>query len=586
MAELEPPRRIDSHPHLYQLRFHFRDIKTGEDRNIIITDTSRGYAATRAIKFAEANKWDVNITRKELLSTAPNPRYADYVKRETSRLGLPVKLPRFTTPEFEYAKSQYNAQYGYKVEMPGFDDIVHLWIPYTATPEEFMNYKARQYDKIDPQHLVWIRERMAAKRARYIQALASPTPNWAKNLGSVMTFIDDTEDAITVGIVIGRYLAKQSPKIFSRMLGVLGAALVAQDILNIASWIGRAFTLGAKYKTAQYDWHALNPFSKKAKLKRAAKLARKIPRVGEIIEILQVMDNVLGVGLCLGPIMGFASDMMHGTYRKIKGEKVEFLPLRDPPRWHEEKLMNQLIGAGEMFYAEQDLSDMDHFKALLAYQLALQGTEGYVKQMEVDDIPDDWDSVELQAPIPTDPLTLLVFEENRKDPSNHRGWPSTGSEYATPAQLFEARNARICESYRAWQIRNNKNWLGYLGANLACDIIPVAYSLAEAEHEVELAQSAHAVCATRLLHHRVIFPASVTASQLNHLSNKITLYEATYGEAPPFEELLEMGKRCGIKWETPADQDNLIPTKDLDRQLSKLEAEFQKTHRFDPAAYP
>lgn len=217
-------------------------------------------------------------------------------------------IPKFTTSEFEQRQIAYQAKYGNTVNVPGFSDVIHI-VP-----------KARISAEERAAHLFAIKRGLPSpltqeqlnslkyKKFRFLKALASATPTIVKNIGAVSTVLDNVEDGLVTISVLGRIAAKIAPKLMGRTIPVVGWVLLGADILNalnLASWISTAAMAKKRNMEALAE---KNPFHSKAAARRASKLKRAIPSFGEYLEILQTTDQLFGVGLCLGGLMGVVTD--------------------------------------------------------------------------------------------------------------------------------------------------------------------------------------------------------------------------------------------------------------------------------------
>jgi len=217
-------------------------------------------------------------------------------------------LPKFTTEEFEKRRTQYQAKYGNEINIPGFSDIVHIVPKATISAEERAAHlwasERGLPSPLTPAQL----QSLQYKKFRFIKALASATPAWMKTYGAVATMLDNVEDGLVTIVVMGRIAAKLAPRLLGRLVPGLGWVLLGADILNAAnlvSWVSFA-SKGSKRKMEALAER--NPFHAKAAARRTLKLQRTMPGFGETLEILQTTDQLFGVGLCLGGLMGLVTD--------------------------------------------------------------------------------------------------------------------------------------------------------------------------------------------------------------------------------------------------------------------------------------
>lgn len=217
-------------------------------------------------------------------------------------------LPKFTNEQFQARRLAYQARYGTSVNIPGFEDVIHIIPIATISAEERAAH-------------MWAIERglpsplsdnqlkaLKFKKYRFLRALASPTPTWLKNYGAVATCLDNVEDGLVTVSILGRIAAHVAPKFTKLLMPGLGWVLLGSDILNLANimtWI--PFSSNKAKRTIE-PLAERNPFHAKAAARRTLKLQRKMPTFGEVLEILQTTDQLFGVGISLGGLMGMVWD--------------------------------------------------------------------------------------------------------------------------------------------------------------------------------------------------------------------------------------------------------------------------------------
>lgn len=274
-------------------------------------------------------------------------------------------LPKFTTEEFERRRTQYQAKYGNTVNIPGFSDVIHIIPKARISAEERAAHlwaiKRGLPSPLTTQQI----ESLHYKKFRFLKALASATPTWLKNVGAVMTVLDNVEDGLITVSVLGRIAAKIAPRLMGRLIPGVGWVLMGADILNalnVISWVSFA-AKAAKRKVERLG--EKNPFHAKAAANRAFRIKRAIPSVGEILEILQTTDQLFGVGLCLGGLMGMVTDLSS----KVMTYSAQEVYLKMPPNPN----VNDLTGWANEGFA----SDVDKFKKLLSDQYRNFKDEAY-----------------------------------------------------------------------------------------------------------------------------------------------------------------------------------------------------------------
>lgn len=244
----------------------------------------------------------------------------DYPGR--SWIESPFKFPKFTDEEFEIMRFNYQAQYGTKIQIPAFADIVHWKLPTKITTEEMAAHRfAKKRGLPSPLGDEQLKM-LASRKYRFLKSLASPTPKWMRNIGAIQNSLDNAEDALVTTAVLGRWAAKWAPRLLGKTIPVFGWLLTGSDILNLGNTFTWMRFAGNAFNCKNMQLANKNPFHRKAALARARKMRRSWATIGEVLEILQTTDQLFGVGLCLGGIVGATVDIISFTdkyFPKSKG---------------------------------------------------------------------------------------------------------------------------------------------------------------------------------------------------------------------------------------------------------------------------
>lgn len=217
-------------------------------------------------------------------------------------------IPKFTTAEFNLKRDQYQAKYGTIINIPGFNDVIQIKPKAKISAEEMAAHRWALRRGL-PSPLTHEQLKLLQyKKFRFLKALASPTPTWLKNYGAVATALDNMEDALVTVVVAGRIAVKIAPRLLGKALPGLGWLLLGSDMLNTVNLFSYMRITKRGCKGVPEDLSERNPFHAKAKAARATRLKRVMPSIGEILEVLQTTDQLLGTGLCLGGLMGMVWD--------------------------------------------------------------------------------------------------------------------------------------------------------------------------------------------------------------------------------------------------------------------------------------
>ena len=399
---------------------------------------------------------------------------------------FPISLPRFTDEDMKVKKAAYVAKHGYYVSPPKLSDVIHIRFHKEPDDQEWEDFKSRKLKRDNLKRHTEIVDLLESKRARYRRMLASPAPTWLTNAGSVMTFMDDVNDFAGTAAVVCRIAARFAPKLLSRFfLGPAGWLLLIADIFGMLQSLWRLplSCIGAKRHFEAVGEY--NPFSKKAKARRARKLRKVLPGKGELIEMAQVTDQLFGIGLCLGPLVGFAQDIVAGTVRTIRGEKVGWHGPPPKPRSHESNAFRVLKFAQAVGLASDEFTEDEHWMIYIA----LNGSTQVIKPYR--DIWDPFDQVEglehllFEAPKPVYATTKFILEEFGVAPGAKIGWPGLDKKEATAEELWNFYQAPAAERFMSFCIRNRRNSLGSTGAQNAFEFAKNMLLLTEGYETVD-----------------------------------------------------------------------------------------------------
>lgn len=427
---------------------------------------------------------------------------------------FPVGPHRFTTDEFNRKRAAYAAKYGYTMHIPGFSDIFKLGFDYKPTEIEVELYRKKDVIALGWDKYHKIRRLMEKKKESFLRMMSSPTPTWINNIGTTMTFLDDINDAAGTLAVVARTMAHVLPKVAARyLMGPAGWALTAADVVGLAMTIARAPINAIASKRRLNDSLLESPFSKEAKVKRAARLRRIKPTKGEIIEALQVTNNVFGVGLSLGPILGAFIEAFTGPYRVLQGKKVTVKwPVPKLER-HELTAISGLLAVNSLNYSADELSWEDHTKCYLIAEMATHVLYPlFLKYHPLDHI-DGLENVILQPRAPTDPLTKLLFDEEGVDPNTHLGIVGAEDTQGSAGELMDLSIDRGAGSFKEYTRKQKHTMLGQLGMQAVNNFSTNALALWEGEDQVVIDHPSFLKACFMIIEHGFMMVKSTWPSQ-------------------------------------------------------------------------
>jgi len=320
-----------------------------------------------------------------------------------------------------------------QISIPTMDDVIHI------IPARFQ----------DPAEVRARKRELAQRIAR------SPTPGWAQAVAGVLTTIDDTEDFLSTVVVIAALLVRIVPSLLRFLVPVISPLVFIVQLLTLGSIFGLAGTTVKGLKKKGIDMVKANPFAKGAR-RRAARVALlRRPGIGALVEGLQVSDSLFGVGISLGPIIGFGTDLIATGFRlaeTLVGEAKDVLPIVRAEviarrrvaviTLRSEKLLNRRIAmslaAPIAATGSQELSLMEHIKILSGYRIMLD----LAKRDMPNGIEPEFEEQLLELPIippsPRDPDTLAALAGVGVRPGAPSLWPLPGNpETITPAKMIE-----------------------------------------------------------------------------------------------------------------------------------------------------
>ena len=349
---------------------------------------------------------------------------------------------RFTAASFEDLKQAYVQKYGYVIKIPEFDDIVHLTPTQLMTPAEIKARKSRQLQNI----------------------LASPSSEWYKSYASAMTWIDNVQDTSSIIYPTFRMLVRWAPRVFSRFLPVAGWTLLAFDVLQLLNTYMRNPITPMAGKRSVCEVVKSNPFSKQSQFKRMDRIRNWDPKFSDLLQVLQTTDNIVGVGLSLGAIVGFFSDMAHGLYRYASGDRVRFATELPPLNLYELNASAANKAAAILNTTGQTFEDTDHFWWLATQSAATTILTPVVEQYDLASMVTDPLKTIIDAPEPTDPITIDVIREAGLSVQDGVRWPIDLSKKLPMQDFSDYVIQHSREVFTDFCLRHSHDWYGFIAA--------------------------------------------------------------------------------------------------------------------------
>jgi len=462
---------------------------------------------------------------------------------------FPVKLPHMKSEEFDRKKAEYTAKYGYTMHIPGLTDIIKIDIGKSPTLDETRLYRNKDVKALGPDRYEQIRLIKARKKKAFLRMMDSPTPTWINNIGSTMTFLDDINDAAGTLSVTCRIGAHMLPKIAGKILmGPAGWALTAADIAQVGMTIMRSPVSRLMKKSSLARATSTNPFSKEARVRRSSRLKRINISKGEIIEGLQTTNQIFGIGLSLGPIVGAMIEAFTGPFRALQGKKVRVKwPI---PRFqqHVVDAMKGMTAVQVLNIGGQELSAEDHMKSYAVANMATQMLWPVFKDYHPLDRIEGIENMILAPRVPTDPLTKLLFEEEGIDPMERAGFLHTKEKSAAVSELMDIGFDYNPASFAEFAQLNKHTYTGLVGAQSVNDFAQNSLALIEGDDMVEIDFHPVEKALFKIMDAGDSFAPETTSEQLKCFADQIVFleennYDLTYSGFKPV-----IARKCGIKF--------------------------------------
>jgi len=450
----------------------------------------------------------------------------DSLKQSRGALFEEPKKRQITAFDFDKLRAAYIAKYGYTVTVPQWDDIIHWKLPAVMTPAE-------------------IKER---KRRQFAQILGSPSTNWMRAYGTIMTKLDDIEDAATTVMVAGMLLVKYLPRLLGRFVPILGWVLLGKDLLDLLVAYGRTPFSPMGAKRAHCGLFKDNPFGKKAQKRRAVNIRKFKPSFGNLLEVLQTSDIVSGIGLSLGSIVGVVTDSIAGLYRAATGQRVSVALTPPPITKHEYEAARAINAAALINAGGQEFLEEDHHLAHYIGGLASTMLSPWVEVANPLDAVENPLEILVPAPTPWRKETIEVIEEAGYSVEDGVRWPANGKKIISVDELTDWQMPSLAKGFINYAERNKYSHQGHICATTwhkgAIDIIDSLDPSEDVQEEFDPVME----LMTRFLRIPVLMEEAPPLDVWSQFSDWVSAWQEYYGKLPSTKIATEKGKDFGIKW--------------------------------------
>lgn len=435
---------------------------------------------------------------------------------------------RFDDLEFDELRRRYVEEHGYVITVPDWEEVVH-WRPDYFIPEAELQERAlRQFTSI----------------------LASPEPGWNRAYSSIMTAVDNIQDAVSTGFVAANIIRRAAPKLLFRFIPYMGWALLGLDIINLINSIGRTpfSPMGAKRNYCKHI--RKNPFSKNMQKHRVERIKRMRPGLGSLLELAQVGYDMSGVGLALGSITSFVTNLAFGAYRQFTGEQVTIR--RDPPPLTTvESIMNRTLASSSLVTSENPIFTRDfHHKTYFALTIANDLMGPYLEEALVDDIIEDPTKKLIPAPRPWNKRTIAIIENAGYSVEDGIRWPAYGDKAMPAGELCDWHEKQSQAVFNGYLKREKFNPLGMLCGGEYCESLPHLYDSVEPSSDTITEIEPAFELMTQYLRTPILFDGDPDPTKVNNFRTWVNNYHTDHGQLPNVHYAKKKGEEMGITWKT------------------------------------
>jgi len=348
------------------------------------------------------------------------------------------------------------------IHIPAWDEILHV------VPESFLP----------------IEEQDDRRRARAIQISQSPTPESARAIGSLLTWVDDIQDGLVTAAVLTRLISTfYKPAL--PVAALLQEAAAATNLFQLGAQVP-AITLTGKFRGQSVVRSLVGTQS--AKAASSLRINRVAPSIGEIIQIAQTTDTLFGVGLSLGPIVGLFQDVIFGVpsgaefafqsgIRYRPGDEL-FLRQEDQDRAEQLRLhgpLGKIISAAApaawILASPPGPSFSDRVDALVLLSLVAELTRGFLVESRWEPLVLPVLGIDRPSTAQVSPRTALEIHRLGLDPHATEAFPTQGNPHRlSPRAQADLLAAQGTAALPAWLAEAPSKEAGLFARQLAADL--------------------------------------------------------------------------------------------------------------------
>lgn len=374
-------------------------------------------------------------------------------------------LPGLSDYDFRKKRADYVAKYGYRVSFPWPGQVFHLGLDNPITELEEKLWKQKKYREIGLARSEEIKQMKFRRRELYLDILGSPTPEILEARASILTALDDLQDAIftlaVVGVVAATVLTGGAAGAIATGAGWLLAGSAGLNIITTAITPERKLI---SKKRAVDAVTKENPFTKKAMAKQVNNLLSAKMIVPIALQALQTTDQMFGVGISLGAVMNLPFAAASGVVKYITGDAVTVtVPYLGTHTFQREAaITGQSLGVLSSFGYGTD----DEFITSLyvAANFCMQAQQSICRGYNPLFLTKDVGNLIVEAPRPHSVLVREILEEIDPRGIDKVAWPATGKRFNTYNELSKEIAPIATQNLRDYSQRQKNSLMGLTGA--------------------------------------------------------------------------------------------------------------------------
>lgn len=272
------------------------------------------------------------------------------------------------------------AQHPYQVRIPGWDDFVHVYAGPAPTKEDWRAYYGNKDDPARQDELIGgLKAEYMRDRVETAEALrASPLPEVAQAWNWWVGAIDEAQDYLFLAQAATAGLALVAPQVGLPLLG-FEAGLDAA--LDVASYPLRATAAARKRLQIDAARRARGGDAMTRLSAEGADALRQIRGPWSVLDGLQALDTLTGVGTSIGQAFFLVEDIVFASYRAMRGEHV-VVQKQEGEAWYQ-TAGRVVLNAYWAWLAGDGLPMRDHLFLAIAAAHATQALGAFARERDL-----------------------------------------------------------------------------------------------------------------------------------------------------------------------------------------------------------